>query len=113
MNKSTWVMIVVLLTALTGTSHAATTFDFFKMVGATEVSGGSAASQSATARSTYNLSETPYLYYHVSTPISANVFTFWLSPLNSSSMVTDTVSTSDSEGWLSLSNWNTLPANQK
>lgn len=112
MNIRTWGILAILMAALTGPSMAATNFDFFKMVGATEL-GNASLSQTNPARTTYNLNEIPYLYYHVNTPILSTVMTFWISPLNSSSLVNDFVTVSDSDGWITLGNWNSLPPNQK
>lgn len=103
----------LMLSTLTGRASAAF-FDEFKMVG---------SNTSKVLQSSFNLAETPYLYYKLSpNTVGSKVFSFWLSPLSNTSLATEITSIAPdidapfdpvSQGWVSLANWGSIPDSEK
>jgi hypothetical protein len=98
MNIRIFMITAALLLAALASPSSAAFFSDFKTVG---------SNVSTAEQTSFSLSETPYLYYKLSSPVvSGKIITTWL--LGSDAFVLKAPTTPAGEGWLSLTTWDTV-----
>ncbi|MFH0753877.1 MAG: PEP-CTERM sorting domain-containing protein [Candidatus Omnitrophota bacterium] len=81
-------------------SNALASFTEFKMVG---------SDTSTVTQNTFNLSETPYLYFTIAPAADGSIGGFWVSPANDSHSYDLTITKNEGTAyWLTVNDWSTV-----